>query len=522
MRTDSVCPARLAAFVLMLIAASFLAPVAWCEGGKSGTAPEAKAGNTPETKTEVPQGPKLRESLVSEALKHKGDEVMIKGDTGVAVPDPSPNTVVYSLQDMHGNVIRVRTEKGLPALSYTYVVRGIVQQGVGGAEPVLVEHERYRPPNERPRGKSEPPWYYLAGLPPGAIVDPPISKPQQLPDPGKGDDEGKREPGSKGKETFWTPWHIAIVSAGAFLIVLAILLAVVATRRQKEAQRIAQQEAATAERQRQAESARQQMLASPEVPAGRTQLAESTGHEAPHVGTLMTWGQLEFTSGPLAGQKFPLYGMEAVIGRENGDIQIPADQSLSATHGRIQHLSDGRVVFTDESTNGSVVNGKPVHRDKVELASGARLQIGISEAVLSLPVGRGTSASPPPAASPSSTPTMQFQSPVGAPMKPSAAATQMFLGAELAVTKGPDAGRRAPISNTAFTIGRAEDCDLVLTDPTVSRKQATITFADGVFTLRSEGTAGTIVNGTKSDTAVLDAGAQVQMGGTTIVLNRLT
>ena len=48
-------------------------------------------------------------------------------------------------------------------------------------------------------------------------------------------------------------------------------------------------------------------------------------------------------------------------------------------------------------------------------------------------------------------------------MKPSAAATQMFLGAELAVTKGPDAGRRAPISNTAFTIGRAEDCDLVLT-----------------------------------------------------------
>src|SRR4051812_48552530 len=51
----------------------------------------------------------------------------------------------------------------------------------------------------------------------------------------------------------------------------------------------------------------------------------------------------------------------------------------------------------------------------------------------------------------------------------------------IAVVGGPAAGQTCPISRPTMTIGRDRQCDLVLDDPTVSRRHASISAA-GVIT----------------------------------------
>ena len=45
-----------------------------------------------------------------------------------------------------------------------------------------------------------------------------------------------------------------------------------------------------------------------------------------------------------------------------------------------------------------------------------------------------------------------------------------------------------------IVIGRGDDCDVVITDPHVSRSHAKLQFADGAWTLSSSGRHGTLVN----------------------------
>jgi serine/threonine-protein kinase len=90
----------------------------------------------------------------------------------------------------------------------------------------------------------------------------------------------------------------------------------------------------------------------------------------------------------------------------------------------------------------------------------------------------------------------------------------------LTVLKGPDAGRRYPLSAQHTVIGR-EQAGIVLNDPTVSRKHVEIAVQqDGQVLVRDlDSRNGTFVNGTKITSVSLSAGDILMLGDWRACLN---
>ncbi len=80
-----------------------------------------------------------------------------------------------------------------------------------------------------------------------------------------------------------------------------------------------------------------------------------------------------------------------------------------------------------------------------------------------------------------------------------------------------DDGRRAPISEDAVTIGRLPDCDIVLSDPNVSRRHAEVRRRGNDFVVIDLGsTNGTRVNGAGVRERRLADGDVITLGSTRI------
>ncbi len=89
--------------------------------------------------------------------------------------------------------------------------------------------------------------------------------------------------------------------------------------------------------------------------------------------------------------------------------------------------------------------------------------------------------------------------------------------ATLIVNEGPDKGRSANLGEGVLLIGTADECDLTLTDPTVSRRHAEISRTrEGFFLQDLESTNGTLVDGTRVDRAYLKDRATVRLGKTSV------
>jgi DNA-binding NtrC family response regulator len=88
--------------------------------------------------------------------------------------------------------------------------------------------------------------------------------------------------------------------------------------------------------------------------------------------------------------------------------------------------------------------------------------------------------------------------------------------AELAVTAGPDRGRKAGLRQGTVVVGTDPCCDLVLSDPAVSRRQFEIQTTPDGFRLRDGGsTNGTFIDRLRVTEAVLPpGGARIQVGRT--------
>jgi serine/threonine protein kinase len=84
----------------------------------------------------------------------------------------------------------------------------------------------------------------------------------------------------------------------------------------------------------------------------------------------------------------------------------------------------------------------------------------------------------------------------------------------LNVVGGPNAGPRRPLTDHAvLVIGRGDDCDLRLNDPSVSRVHARVTLLDGRVYLEDAGSRwGTLVNGIPTDSRELSPGDRVEIG----------
>jgi hypothetical protein len=81
-----------------------------------------------------------------------------------------------------------------------------------------------------------------------------------------------------------------------------------------------------------------------------------------------------------------------------------------------------------------------------------------------------------------------------------------------------DAGPRSvSIARPVTTIGRLEECDVVVRDPGASRRHAEIRREDGVFSITDLGsTNGTLVNGRQVQSERLEEGDRIRIGSTVI------
>jgi pSer/pThr/pTyr-binding forkhead associated (FHA) protein len=221
------------------------------------------------------------------------------------------------------------------------------------------------------------------------------------------------------------------------------------------------------------------------------------------------WGQLNIISGPDKGKMFPLFSTVITIGRgKDMEIYLPDDSNVVSTkHATISVAADGRLVFTDESTNGSKVDERAVHKSEVALTPDATIVIGPYELKLSVyeipktTAGEGGTVM------------------LGEISKPSAA-TMQYLGRDLEVVEGgKDKGKKHCITAYETKIGRAPDQDFVLEDDFISRKHAAVHFSDGKWTVVNLSTSeqGTTVNGEKIKEAVeLKPGDRIKLGKTVL------
>ncbi|MFC1935847.1 FHA domain-containing protein [Chloroflexota bacterium] len=105
----------------------------------------------------------------------------------------------------------------------------------------------------------------------------------------------------------------------------------------------------------------------------------------------------------------------------------------------------------------------------------------------------------------------------GAGVAPAAAPTQA-PAAWLVFKSGPRTGQSIPLDPEATRIGRGSDNDLVVDDPAVSRRHATIAFQGGTYVVEDAGSSsGTLVEGSTAARTVLVSGSSVQVGETELV-----
>jgi hypothetical protein len=88
---------------------------------------------------------------------------------------------------------------------------------------------------------------------------------------------------------------------------------------------------------------------------------------------------------------------------------------------------------------------------------------------------------------------------------------------KLLLVAGPDAGRKKKFQGVRMVIGRGVGCELVLTDPSVSRKHLELVKSDKGVLVRDLGSsAGTMVNGQKVTDVILANDDEIQIGKTKI------
>lgn len=98
----------------------------------------------------------------------------------------------------------------------------------------------------------------------------------------------------------------------------------------------------------------------------------------------MNGAALRVTSGPLAGEVFPLAERQVVIGRSaTCEICGSGYEELSRRHARLAWIGCALVIEDLESRNGVRVDGRPVHTARLE--DGSRLELGDFRAELTLP-----------------------------------------------------------------------------------------------------------------------------------------
>lgn len=93
------------------------------------------------------------------------------------------------------------------------------------------------------------------------------------------------------------------------------------------------------------------------------------------------------------------------------------------------------------------------------------------------------------------------------------------MSASIIIVSGEDSTAEYPLNRTIENlIGRGKECQIQLDDPRASRIHARFVFSDGQWMIIDSGSRnGTVVNGSKTDSAVLANGTMLSIGDTELL-----
>jgi len=230
------------------------------------------------------------------------------------------------------------------------------------------------------------------------------------------------------------------------------------------------------------------------------------------------------------GREYLIGDQGLVFGRDaTCDVVLGGDE-ISRRHAQIDLAPNGYVV-TDTSANGTLVNGQRLTAPRV-LARADILRLGSEEfrfyadfkpvetVAPPLAVGarqrlndtlHGIPTAPPPSMSlPALNDTLH-----GFPATPAPGSVPALQPlASLLIRSGTLKGRRVQVRATQVTIGRADSCDIVLPESSVSTLHARLQRREGVWMITDLGsTNGTLVDGERlHDEVPLSPGASIKLG----------
>jgi pSer/pThr/pTyr-binding forkhead associated (FHA) protein len=218
------------------------------------------------------------------------------------------------------------------------------------------------------------------------------------------------------------------------------------------------------------------------------------------------------------GREYTIPDHGLVFGRDATSDVVAAGDDVSRRHAEIRLFPHGYVV-TDTSANGTIVNGQKLTAPRV-LARADVLRIGSDEYRFYADFKPVESAPPPlhgiPTAPPPAMATPQLNDTLhGFPATPAPGSVPALQPlASLLIRSGTLKGRRMPVRATQVTIGRADSCDIVLPESSVSTLHARLQRREGVWTITDLGsTNGTVVDGERlQDEVPLSPGASLKLG----------
>ncbi|MGQ9696846.1 MAG: FHA domain-containing protein [Armatimonadota bacterium] len=234
------------------------------------------------------------------------------------------------------------------------------------------------------------------------------------------------------------------------------------------------------------------------------------------------------------GREFILSKDVVVIGRDElADIGLFGDRSVGLKHAVVRRTPGGYVLQDAGNSIGTKVNGTPV-RERV-LRDGDVIEIGSFrlefhekagrapapepvDAVRRFPVAPETPGVCPYCGSRKDPVTGACACSVETPpaVGPTASAQPEAARFRLVGTSGPSAGMSIVVEKSVTSVGREPGRDLVLPDPTVSRRHATLRQEAGRIQVVDEGSSnGTFVNGQRVSSAYAGPGDEIRFGSST-------
>ncbi len=222
---------------------------------------------------------------------------------------------------------------------------------------------------------------------------------------------------------------------------------------------------------------------------------------------------LEVLEGPEAGKKFELKKLITSVGRKNCDIVIN-DPTVSSRHCTIEVSQEDIIIYDQNSTNGTLVNGERV--SSCPLQNLDEIQLGETKLLVSIIAD--------PYAIYEEPGTEQLE-----PITPSWDEETSVLGSGIAnpelpeeyqavleVEAGPNKGQRFPLKRRSTVLGRGKSADISLDDDSVSVRHAQIEIhsKDKITIKDLASTNGTRVNGKLVSAIKIRNGDQIQLGKT--------